>query len=83
MIYLWGLALLALLVAWAPFDAPFQAGEDHPDAIRCLIVLPRPMVGQTRARTEHAQLAVTNWPERGAKIMLTCEAVAEDDDDRK
>lgn len=75
--------LLLLLAAtpWMPFEAPFQ--PDPPSMTRvpdgtfhCLIVLPRPMTGKERPH-ETAQLAITDYPDPGDRLITRCEVVSE------
>lgn len=70
-------AALAEFFPTPPKTTQEKPMERLPDGkVNCLIVLPRPMVGK-KAKTETAQVMVTNYPDDGDAIILTCETVAE------
>lgn len=65
----------ALKVQFQQFDGQFEKVPDG--QIRCLIILPKPMVDAIEGKTEHAQVAMSGYPAHDSRLILTCEVVSD------
>ena len=78
---LFSLGVMLIAGAWANWDRPFERNAEHPweplpdGSFGCLIVLPHAM---SDPQAHSAQLLLTNYPDKGDKLIVTCETVADD-----
>lgn len=72
-----GIAMSVIARAWPvqfqQFDGQFEKVPDG--QIRCLIILPKPMVDAIEGVKEHAQVAMSGYPAHDSRLILTCEVV--------